>query len=84
MLNPGYRVIAKRDKMDSAPPRSFICPECKKICLEADEDVAQFRTKCSTCRRWVYGEKILASRSGRSTKKTLAPDAGAPSLSQRT
>ena len=60
MLNPGYTVIAKKKKIEREPERSFICPECKKVCLESDPDLDSFRTKCSWCRSWVYGEKILA------------------------
>lgn len=61
MLNPGYKVIAKKEKIEGTPGRVFICPGCKKVVLEAADDPSEFRTKCSHCRKWVYGKKILAN-----------------------
>lgn len=58
MLNPGYTVIAKKKKIECPPPQlGFICPECKKICLETEADLKSFLTKCSNCGKWVYGKK---------------------------
>lgn len=57
-LNPGYKVIAKRVKMDCNPGRPFICPNCKKICLEADK-AERFRVRCKSCGAWVYAEKMI-------------------------
>ncbi len=59
MLNPGYMVIAKKEKIHRKPAREFICPACKKIFLEVDVEPESFRTKCSNCRKWVYGEKVI-------------------------
>jgi len=63
MLNPGYSVIAKKKKLQNvAPPGlSFICPECKKVCLEVAVSPDRFRTKCSYCGSWVYGKKMVAN-----------------------
>jgi len=61
MLNPGYTVIAKKKKIECPPQRGFICPECKKVCLETETDPKSFLTKCSNCGRWVYGKKTLAN-----------------------
>jgi hypothetical protein len=63
MLNPGYTVVAKKKKGDLPPPRyGFICPECKKVCLETEADPKSFRTKCSNCGNWVYGKKRLENK----------------------
>lgn len=62
MLNPGYSVIAKKKKIEYAPGIGFICPNCKKICLEVDVDPGKFRTKCSNCGAWIYGEKYLSQK----------------------
>lgn len=59
MLNPGYTVIAKKEKIKGNPGRVFICPECKKVFLEVEVEPGTFRTKCSNCRKWVYGKKML-------------------------
>ena len=62
MLNPGYTVIAKKKKIECPPPQlGFICPECKKVFLETEDDPKSFLTKCSNCGKWVYGKKILAN-----------------------
>jgi|GEM_PF-2104505 hypothetical protein len=59
MLNPGYRVIAKKEKFAAPPGKGFICPHCKKPVLEVGDDPKKFRTKCCHCRYWIYGEKIV-------------------------
>ena len=59
MLNPGYKVVAKTKKIDVTPLRAFVCPKCKKVFLEVDQETDRFLTKCGNCRSWVYGEKIV-------------------------
>jgi hypothetical protein len=61
-LNPGYKVIARREKMETKPALTFVCTHCHKPCLEVDLEPGAFRTRCSSCRRWVYGEKIVIPR----------------------
>jgi DNA-directed RNA polymerase subunit RPC12/RpoP len=56
MLNPGYRVIVKKQKMKCEPGQTFVCPKCKNIVLEAAAE--RFRVRCKHCGRWVYAEKI--------------------------
>jgi hypothetical protein len=60
MLNPGYKIKVKRKKMECDPGRAFACPHCKRVFLEA-ADPDKFRTKCSGCGKWIYGEKIIAN-----------------------
>jgi phage FluMu protein Com len=56
MLNPGYKVVAKKEKMQCDPGQAFACPFCKATILEAD--AVRFRVKCPHCRHWVYAERI--------------------------
>jgi hypothetical protein len=58
MLNPGYRIIAKKERFNCKPGQAFVCPECKTTFLEVDA-TDKFLTKCPKCRRWLYGEKIV-------------------------
>ncbi|RJP59026.1 MAG: hypothetical protein C4549_02765 [Deltaproteobacteria bacterium] len=57
MLNPGYKVIAKEEKMECDPGQIFMCPHCRQPVLEAMAE--KFRTKCKKCKHWIYGEKIV-------------------------
>ncbi len=59
MLNPGYKIIAKSKKIECKSLRAFICPRCKKVFLEVDQETDHFLTKCAHCRSWIYGEKIV-------------------------
>jgi DNA-directed RNA polymerase subunit RPC12/RpoP len=59
MLNPGYRVIAKKQKMDCNPGPEFLCPICRHIILEADAE--KFRVKCKHCGHWIYMEKLAVA-----------------------
>lgn len=71
MLNPGYTVVAKQKKIEYDPVIGFVCPACKKVCLEVDTDPGKFRTKCSNCGAWVYGKKMPATEAS-----TMAPKFG--------
>jgi len=55
-LNPGFKIIAKRKKIECDPGQVFSCPVCQHIILEADAQ--RFRVKCPHCRHWVYAERI--------------------------
>jgi len=63
MLNPGYKVIAKKGKIECNPGRPFICPICHRIILEAQAEC--FRIKCPHCRHWVYAEKLIEAANTR-------------------
>jgi len=58
-LNPGYKVIAKKKKMECDPGPEFKCPFCQHIILEAKAE--RFRTRCKNCGHWVYAEKLAAA-----------------------
>lgn len=65
MLNPGYKVISKKEKDQipyGDPGPVFICPECKKPIAEAVAE--KILTRCKHCRNWFYAEKVLASGAG--------------------
>jgi hypothetical protein len=62
MLNPGYKVIAKKKKMDCEPGVTFRCPICRAVILEAKADC--FRIRCPHCGHWVYAEKTVAVAAG--------------------
>jgi DNA-directed RNA polymerase subunit RPC12/RpoP len=58
ILNPGYKVTAKRNKDDlpGNPGQKFLCPVCRHIILEATTE--KFTIKCKHCGHWVYAEKV--------------------------
>jgi len=58
-LNPGYKVIAKKKKVDCNPGPAFVCPICRHIILEAT--VEKFQVKCKHCGHWVYAEKLAVA-----------------------
>lgn len=61
-LNPGYKVVARRNRSDLAdcdPGPALICPICRRVVVEATAD--RLRIKCQHCRHWVYAEKMLDS-----------------------
>lgn len=58
-INPGYKVIAKRAKMDCDPGRAFACPICRHIILEAIAE--KFQVRCKHCGHWIYAERLVNS-----------------------
>ena len=74
MLNPGYRVIAKKEKIVAKPALTFVCTHCHKPCLEVDMEPGAFRVRCSCCRRWVYGVRlkdVIPAQAGIQEKKNV-------------
>lgn len=59
MLNPGYKVIAKKEAMELPGGISFKCPHCKHPFLALQPEARRFVIKCQKCNYWIRGEKLL-------------------------
>jgi len=60
MLNPGFKVIWRKNKSDILSMLRVIgppvkCPHCKTPVAEGD--VMTILTRCKNCGNWVYAEK---------------------------